>query len=46
MKDLVDKLEFIRLFLPWHTSGMSVDECSGSFFIAIVYYKCFSGNSL
>jgi hypothetical protein len=28
------KLKYLRLFLPWRASGMSVDECSGSFFMS------------
>jgi hypothetical protein len=31
MEDPIEK-EFSG-FLPWHASGMSVDECSGSFFM-------------
>ena len=33
MRDLIGKILNLAAFLPWHTSGMSVDECSGSFFV-------------
>ena len=34
MRDLVENILNLAAFWPWRTSGMSVDECSGSFFIA------------
>ncbi len=46
MRDLVENILNLAAFWPWRTSGMSVDECSGSFFITCYQVKFIGDNKL
>jgi dihydroorotate dehydrogenase electron transfer subunit len=40
------EIDFYRLSLPWRASGISVDECSGSFFYANSFWESTMGNGV